>query len=148
LVQQSLDINFDLIHGLPFDECLRRKRRATLFFDRVGFESPAAHGTSTIIGWHGNSAIEAALYGIPTMTHLADWALDAATDSRGDVMEHLAIINVLPEADDISKKISWFFGLPESDQQELSDRTRRWVEMFHSYTATGPELVKVYESIV
>ena len=148
LAQSQSDIDFDLIQGLSHQECLERKRRATLFFDRVGRELRETYGTSEVIGWHGNSAIEAAAYGIPTMSHLADWAIDAARESLGSLMDYNAVINVGLEVKEIRDRILWFFNLPEEEQQVLSNQTRTWIEMLHSYKATGPALAGVYDSII
>ena len=82
------------------------------------------------------------------MSHLADWAIDAARESLGSLMDYNAVINVGLEVKEIRDRILWFFNLPEEEQQILSNQTRTWIEMLHSYKATGPALAGVYDSII
>jgi hypothetical protein len=58
-------VEFDLIHGVSWDECLRRKARADILVDQVG---PGAYG-------YGNNAVEAWAMGIPVISEAPDPAV-------------------------------------------------------------------------
>jgi hypothetical protein len=144
---EALNISLDLILGVPHNACLARKRQATLFFDQAGRESKRQLGVNTVVGWYGNSALEAAVHGIPTIAHLSEPALHAADASRTDVSARCAIINTPLGAEGIARTIRWFFELSSEDQANLSMATRRWVDEFHSYPAVATQLDRLYTSV-
>jgi|APSaa5957512535_1039671.scaffolds.fasta_scaffold13787_2 hypothetical protein len=146
-LDDSLGVCLDVLHGLTHEECTTRKQAASLFFDQAGRELVAGQGMGPIIGWYGNSALEAAVFGIPTLAHLSEIALERAAEARGMVMRELSIINVKRTSDDIRDKVAWFYSLDMRKQNDLARETRRWVEVFHSYRATAAELVRLYERL-
>jgi hypothetical protein len=143
----DLSIAFDLIQGVSHSECMVRKRQATLFFDQAGRESIESLGVDTVVGWYGNSALEAAVYGIPTIAHLSETALEAADRTGHDVSARCAIINTPLGVDGIADTIRWFFELSIEEQARLSKDTCRWIDDFHSYRAVSAELDRLYISI-
>jgi hypothetical protein len=140
----DLQLEFDLVQGVSHSECLQRKRQANLFFDQAGRESRRALGVDTVVGWYGNSALEAAAHGIPTVAHLSRSALEAADRARGDVSGRCAIINTPLGVEGIAKTIRWFFDLSTEEQTSLSKATHAWVEEFHSYSAVARQLQALY----
>ena len=145
---RGLDLNFDLIHDVSHQECIERKSKSNLFFDQAGQEVQARLGVNTVIGWYGNSALEAAVFGIPTIAHLSDEAFEGAIRAGRDIREECAIINTPLGAEGIRKTIKEFFGLSKEDRQEISRRTRSWVERFHSYQVCAHELEQVYTEVL
>lgn len=136
----------DIIQGISHDECIARKRHATLFFDQAGRERAREMGTNEAIGWYGNSAIEAMAFGIPTLAHLSDAAFEGAARAGKDIRGECPVIDVgCDDPESIQSAIEAFFSATTDARRELSDRTRAWVEHFHSNTVVGKELVKVYE---
>lgn len=76
-----VDWQADLITDVSYQDCLARKSRAAIFFDQAGEHTERAFGVQQVIGWYGNSAIEAMTFGIPTIAHLSQDALDGAARS-------------------------------------------------------------------
>lgn len=145
----GFDIELDLITGVSFEESIRRKGQSSLFFDQAGRELEEFLGVTTVIGWYGNSAIEAAVHGIPTIAHLSPEAFEGADRAgRSDIRIQCGIINTPRGADGIRQTLQDYFDRSEQERQEISLKTRRWVEEFHSYEAVGEALSKVYDSLI
>ena len=51
--KQTQNINFDLIENVSYDECLKRKRNISLFYDQAGMQISNNKGENLIIGWYG-----------------------------------------------------------------------------------------------
>lgn len=148
---RALDVDFDMIHGVDHATCLNRKRRANLFFDQAGREHRTLDFSPTlgaIVGWYGNSALEAAVHGIPTIAHLSAHAFDGARRAGRDIEADCAIINTPLGADGIRETLTRYFALSPEDRSALSRRTRLWVEDFHSYQSCARELERLYDEIL
>ena len=145
---EGLDLTFDLIHDVSHQECVERKSKSNLFFDQAGQEIQARLGVDTVIGWYGNSALEAAVFGIPTIAHLSEEAFEGAARAGRDIRKECAIINTPLGPEGIRETIRNFLSLSKEERQELSRRTRTWIEHFHSYQACARELEKVYNAVL
>jgi hypothetical protein len=139
----------DLIQGVNHRECMERKQKANLFFDQAGKEVVKTLGVDTIIGWYGNSALEAAVHGIPTIAHLSEVALDRAEAAGVEgVRERCAIINTRPGVEGIRKSLEGYASLSSPERQQISRATRAWIEEFHSYKAVAMNLAAAYASLI
>ncbi len=127
---EKLELEFDLIHGVSHSECIQRKKLCNLFFDQAGTEVEHKLGISTIIGWYGNSALESAVFGIPTIAHLSDHAFAGARRAGRDIEKQCAIINTSRGTDGIRKTLKEFLAMSADDRIKLSIRTRKWMEDF------------------
>lgn len=145
---QPLGIEMDLIHSVSHDECMDRKRHAGLFFDQAGSEAGGALQTNRIIGWYGNSALEAAVFGIPTLAHLAEFALDGSERAGRSMRGYCAIMNTAQGPEGLRASIGAYFERSVDERQTLSLKTRRFVEQFHSYAACSAELAALYDSLL
>ncbi len=145
---KGLPIELDLITNVSFQECIARKRLANLFFDQAGTEIQSRMGNSTVIGWYGNSAIEAAVYGIPTIAHLSSQAFAGAKRSGNDVSSICEIINTERGPTEIRKTLASYIELSSEERQCKSNQTRAWIERFHSYRTCAAKLSQVYQSLV
>lgn len=143
----DLKLELDLIEGVSHDECIERKARLSLFFDQAGVESIARETTDRIIGWYGNSALESAVRGIPTIAHLSQEAFAGASRGGHDIDNKCVIINTALGAEALEQKIRWYFDLSHEQRLDLSLQTRKWVEDFHDHSIVGPQLASVYSSI-
>ena len=132
---EGLPIQFDLVHGVSHRECMARKRKASLFFDQAGREVNDRLGIESVIGWYGNSAIEAAVFGIPTIAHLSAEAFEGARRAGRDIETSCAIVNTPLGVAGIRGTIESYFRLSPAERSALSRRTRTWVEEF---TAIAP----------
>jgi hypothetical protein len=140
----GLDVELELIQGVPHDECLERKALCNLFFDQAGRERPEL-GTDRPIGWYGNSALESAVHGIPTIAHLSEEAFDGAARGGRDIRGRCPIINTPLGVKGIRSTISEYFELPAGERRELSLRTRQWIEDFHSSQVVAAQLAEIYD---
>jgi hypothetical protein len=141
----DLDVELELIHGVPHEVCLQRKVLCNLFFDQAGRERTELLGTDRAIGWYGNSALESAVHGIPTIAHLSEEAFDGAVRGGRDIPGRCPIINTPLGVEGIRRTISKYFELPIEERRELSLRTRRWIEDFHSDQVVAAQLTELYD---
>jgi hypothetical protein len=142
----TLAVEVDVITGVSYEECLERKRQAGLFFDQAGAEDPSKLGVSTVVGWYGNSAVEAAAFGIPTMAHLSDVALRRA-DRAGMDLASIPVLNTPRSPDGMRDCITSYFALRAPEREALARRTRDWILETHSYPAVASRLASVYERV-
>ncbi len=145
---QGLDLTLDLVEGVPHAECLRRKAAHNLFFDQAGRERVEKLGTDRVIGWYGNSALESAVLGIPTIAHLSEEAFAGAVRAGRDIRERCAILNTPLDVAGMRATIEGYFELSSREKRELSIRTREWIEDFHSHQVVGPQLAAVYDELL
>lgn len=140
-------VDVDIIEEVSRVECLARKARSNLFFDQAGRESVDLLGTDVVIGWYGNSALEAAVHAIPTIAHLSGEVFEGARRRGMEVKDRCAIIHTPLRPDGIEQTLGWHFSLSRAGGTELSRRVREWVEEFHSQEAVARELQVVYEGL-
>ena len=148
LKHDGFKFDMDLISNVSHSECVERKRKASIFFDQAGREQVDKLGIDTVIGWYGNSALEAAVFGIPTIAHMSDIAFDGAERAGRDIRDKCAMINTELGRDGIHKTLKNFLEMENAEKEVLSRETRNWIEEFHSYEAVAVELDKCYKSLV
>jgi glycosyltransferase involved in cell wall biosynthesis len=139
--------SFDIIHGVSYKECLQRKCKASLFFDQAGWHGGSSLGINDVIGWYGNSAIEAMAFGIPTIAHLSKDALERAKRS-GFPLRDCPVINVSRSSDALVETILSFIRLSPKERRALAERTRQFAIDFHGYKAVGERMSKVYDRLL
>jgi len=144
MLQGKIDIHADLIHGVSHQACIERKSKCNLFFDQAGRERSQKLGISDVIGWYGNSALEAAALGIPTMAHLSETAFEGAHRAGVDLRRRCAIINVPRDAEGIARELRKYFEMTPHERLHLSVETRQWIQEFHSNRAVAERLADVY----
>jgi hypothetical protein len=145
---EGLSVEVEIIEGVPHAECVARKRSAGLFFDQAGAEMNPRLGVTDVIGWYGNSALEAAVYGVPTIAHLSDHAFEGARRCGKDIERRCAILNAPRGTDGLRAVMRDFFASSSSERREVSERTREWIKAFHGYATGGSELGALYEGVL
>jgi len=125
---------------------LERKSKAELFFDQAGRVDNQKTDDSEIIGWYGNSAIEAMANGIPTISHLSSSALQQAKNAGKDVEAQCPIINTGLDEASMKNSVLGYLGMSSAEKLDLSQKTRSWVETFHAKEVVGKELIGIYKS--
>jgi hypothetical protein len=135
----------EIISGTKHEYIMRHKPLASIFFDQAGRETDVNGGK--LIGWYGNSALEAAVFGVPTMAHLSQEAIERAHGAGYDVQKENVILNVEPSQEGIYKVMRDFFDMSARQRQQISERTRKWIEKHHSYKSTAKKLDEVYRSL-
>ncbi|GAX60134.1 glycosyltransferases [Candidatus Scalindua japonica] len=129
LKKKGYKFNVKIIEGVSHRECLSQKRDCTIFWDQCN------------VGFYGNSAIEAAQYGIPTMSYISEIAIRQA----GGKLNDIAIINFEPTVDGCSNAIEKMLN---SDLHLISKNTKEWVDSYHSYEIIGKIYEKIYSNLL
>jgi glycosyltransferase involved in cell wall biosynthesis len=142
----TLPCEVELIQGVSYAESLERKRRCNLFFDQAGWDLPRFGGRP--VGWYANSALEAAVHGIPAIAHLSDEAFEGAARGGKDIRGDCLIINAPLGVDGIRATLRRWLDLPAGERERHSLETRAWVERVHSYGAVGADLAAVYDGVL
>jgi hypothetical protein len=135
----------EVITGVSHDYVMGHKRNGTIFFDQAGRESEA--NGAKLIGWYGNSALEAAVFGVPTIAHLSEEAIERANRADYAVETESAILNTHPSEDGLYDVLGEFFERSTQEREALSKATRAWIEKHHSYRSTAAKLSAIYESL-
>lgn len=131
----------EVVTGVTHQYITEKKRSATIFFDQAGRERPEDGGK--LIGWYGNSALEAAVYGVPTIAHLSNEALERAARLG---LKTVAL-NTEPSEEGLYRVMSDFFDRSPTERLALARQTRDWIEAEHSYHATAAKLSAMYEGL-
>lgn len=138
----------DLIENVKHQECLERKKGATLFFDQAGREMAEWVKVNDIIGFYGNSALEAMVHGIPTIAHISKQALDGADRANKD-WSQCPVLDVAP-MNELSMKetIERFIKMNSEEKKQLSLKNRQWIEKYHSFPIVAQELATIYTTLL
>ncbi len=147
LLRVDYEIELDLIEGVSHSEVMNRKQHLGLFFDQAGREVKEELGIDTVIGWYGNSAIEAAVFGIPTVAHMSQNALEGAERAGVKEIQDIPILNTPLGVDGVRNTISSVLDMSVSERTDLAIRTRRFVELFHSQESVARRLDHLYADL-
>lgn len=133
LKKLGYDFEIDLIERVSQAEAIERKRKATLFFDQC------------LVGFYGNSAIEAMKYGIPT----ACWISDDGYNWSGGIIDRdkCPVINTGNTAYTIAKSLEPYLRNPER-LYRLSQQTYGFCDETHSLVSVGKRLKEEIELIL
>ena len=130
-IQKRYDLfNVDIITKMRYEKCLERKKKAQMFFDQAG------------VGFYGNAALEAMQYGIPTICHISQ---EAVEQSDGKITKDHPVI-AMRKATVKSCEYAIRKAL-RSDLQKLSRETKEFCDQFHSYSVVGKMWSDIYESL-
>jgi len=58
------------------------------------------------------------------------------------------ILNTAPGVEGIRRTLSRYLELSPEERRHLSERTRTWIETFHSYQAVGERLSNLYNRVL
>lgn len=128
-VKRRIPCIIKIIEKVPFSEAIEMKKEATIFFDQF------------LVGFYGNSAIEAMQYGIPTACYISN----AARNQAGERLDKCPIIS---ERKDIGAWVDMIVKLLESDMGNLSKETKEWCDTHHSYEAIANQWDTLYKTII
>ena len=128
LLQNKYNIKYKRLENMSNEECLLHKQKSTLFIDQC------------IIGWYGNSLVEAISFGIPSCAYISDYCLK--TFKKNYPTLELPIINILPNSDDIYNKIESF--ILNNSYSELKIKTINYYDKVHSNKNVGKLLNNFY----
>lgn len=142
------DWRYERIENVSHDECIARKQPSGLFFDQAGRERKNSLGVDDVIGWYGNSAIEAMVFGIPTIAHISEQSWAGAERAGKPIRETCPILNTGLTQDSMAQVLRRYINMSPEQRRDLSARTRQWAEDFHSYAVNGKELADVYDAVL
>jgi glycosyltransferase involved in cell wall biosynthesis len=125
---------------------MRRKRRASLFFDQAGTHTLATFGIDEVIGWYANSAVEAMAFGIPTIAHLSDSSMRKAA-SAGFPADQGPILNIKRTSQALAQAILEFAQAGPEERYASSQASRTFAETFHGYRSVAMRLSNTYQRI-
>ena len=127
-LKKRVTFDLDLIEKVSFSEVVERRKRATLFADQFK------------VGFYGNSAVEAMQFGIPVV----NWISPLAFKQGPKILEKCPIVTTDKKVEDFARL---FERVLTSDMQELSNKTKKWCDEFHSYQAVAKQMDKIYNGM-
>lgn len=136
----------DIIEHVRYEKCLERKSKAELFFDQAG-KDETDKKSHKVIGWYGNSAVEAMAFGIPTIVHLSETAIQQAKKAGKD-LNASPILNTGINEESMKETVSKYLHMSEDNRRKLSQATRLWVEEFHGEAVIGRQLADIYQRYI
>lgn len=125
--EEGYKVETDIYSKVSYQESIDRKRAAHVFFDQ------------NLLGWYGNSALEAMAAGVPVMAHLSD----QATQQAGDIGQP-PIIETGQTVESMADALRSLFT---QDLGKISEETKAWCDTKHSYEATGKQYGELYNRL-
>lgn len=138
----------DVISNVSYEDSMERKSMAGLFFDQAGAHSKEEFGIDEVIGWYGNSAIEAMAMGVPTIAHLSADAIARASRGGMENVHACPIINVDRTVQSLSKRIETFILASPEKRRSLAESSRRWAVEVHGHLSVGKLLARTYSEVL
>ena len=93
-----------------------------------------------MVGFYGNSALEAMQYGIPTATWLSPMAIAQADGA-------LRNCPVISSAKSVRGWTKMILKVLDSDLVALSKETKQWCDNVHSYKVIAKQWDEIYKSM-
>ena len=137
----------DLYTGISYEQAMRRRQSAGLYFDQAGREPTSLTSHKQVIGWYGNAAIECMAMGIPTLVHL-DHETVSRAERLGIPISESPIIDVRRDPTDIARQIHKFVEASADERAALSERTREFCVDNHGYASVAARAAKLYADLV
>lgn len=128
ILKRRIKCQTQIISGIDFKRSCELKKNATMYFDQF------------VVGFYGNSALEAMQWGIPVV----NWISLTAIEQAKGKLDNCPIVNrsqASPErtADKVIEMM---------DDITLSEKTKKWCDSIHGYKAVAKQWVKLYKSIL
>lgn len=120
----------DLIMGVPFEECLNRKRRCKLGIDEL--VTPMYH----------RSGLEFLAQGTPCLCSWTQETWDTMREATG--ADRMPFINCKPQ--DLRRKLEWYWReLDEEAREQMGREAREWIDEFYHPRMLIERHLAVYE---
>ena len=136
LRNSRFEFDVDIIENVTKQECVERKKKATIFFDQVG------------VGFYGNAALEAMQFGIPTIAGIPD---SSVKQSSGKLTrQNCPVITIKPTVESMVTAIERLLCPPLfcPKMETVSQKTKEFCDGFHSYEAVGTMWDEIYKEVV
>ena len=126
---QGLDVDLDLVEGVPHEEARARYARADIVVDQLR------------AGWHGVFALESMALGKPVVTYLKPDVVDKSAEGFG-----IRIPIVPTTAETLAADLKPLIEQPAL-RKELGAQSRTYVEQVHDIDRVADRLLDVYRSL-
>lgn len=122
------ELEFLLVENLNHVEAIEVYKSADLLIDQL------------LGGWYGGLTVEALALGIPVMCYLRE---DDLKFLPKDFVNDLPIINVSIE--NLTTKVLEFIGMSQSEKNQLSQKSRDFVENWHDCNSIAKRILMDYQ---
>ena len=126
---QGLDVDLDIVEGVPHEEARARYARADIVVDQLK------------AGWHGVFALESMALGKPVVTYLKPDVVERSAEGFG-----IRIPIVPTTAETLARDIEPLVAQPAL-RKELGAQSRAYVEQVHDIDRVADRLLDVYRSL-
>jgi glycosyltransferase involved in cell wall biosynthesis len=126
---RELDLDLDVVEGLPHDEARRRYERADIVVDQLN------------AGWYGLFAIEAMALGKPVLTFLHDEAVRRTEEAFG-----VRVPIVSATKDTLADRLRELAAGPD-ERRRLGAEGRAYVERVHDVDRNADRLLAIYSRL-
>jgi len=137
LIQRAIagipNIRLDIIQKVKYNECLRRKGLAHIFYDRI----------QQGVGSYGNSAIEACALGLATISYISDQARNVKPEMLG--VNNCPILSTNPNG---LRQIVQKLVNEHELRKSLMQKCREWAVKWHSSEVVAKKFDELYRKMV
>lgn len=127
ILKREIDCDTDIITGITFQQSVELKRKATVYFDQF------------VVGFYGNSALEAMQWGIPVCAWLSPRAIYQAHGRLdGCPIINRNMKNAERTADAVLSAIR---------DETLGRQTKVWCDTHHGYRAVAKQWNQLYSEL-
>jgi glycosyltransferase involved in cell wall biosynthesis len=126
---EGLDVELDIVEGLPHDEAQRHYERADIVVDQLN------------AGWYGIFALEAMALGKPVLSYLRDEAVEETEQALG---VQVPIVRVTKET--LRDRIAELAASAE-ERRRIGASSRAYVEHVHDADKGADRLIAIYETL-
>jgi glycosyltransferase involved in cell wall biosynthesis len=126
---EGLDVELDIVEGVPHDEARRRYERADIVVDQLN------------AGWYGIFALEAMALGKPVVSYLRD---EAVQETERQLGVDVPIVPVTK--DTLRDQLAELASDPER-RRRIGAASRAYVEQIHDADKCADRLIEIYRSL-
>ncbi len=126
---EGLDVELDIVEGLPHDEAQRHYERADIVVDQLN------------AGWYGIFALEAMALGKPVLSYLRD---EAVQETEGALDVQVPIVRVTKET--LRDRIAELAASAE-ERRRIGASSRAYVEQVHDADKGADRLIAIYDAL-
>ena len=126
---EGLDVELDIVEGLPHDEARRHYERADIVVDQLN------------AGWFGIFAIEAMALGKPVLSYLRPEAVQETERSLG------VDVPIVPVTRDSLRERIGELAASADERRRIGAQSRAYVEYVHDADKGADRLIEIYRSL-
>ena len=126
---RELDLELDIVEGLPNEEARRRYERADIVVEQLN------------AGWHGVFALEAMALGKPVLTYLKDDVVRRTEEAFGI---RVPIVSATKET--LTERLRLLVDSP-AERRRIGAESRAYVERVHDINKVADRLVALYSRL-